>query len=246
MKRVLVKIEYKGTNYHGWQKQDNAVCVQEIVESALSKLLGEIVCLSASGRTDAGVHATGQYAHFDTCSNFDFSKLPLAINHSLPQDIMIKSAKVVEGDFHARFSAKKKIYKYYVLNSKVRRPIFDDFCIQVPQEICLKTMKKASKHLIGTHNFTSFCAKREYDDRFDNVRTIYSIKIKKIGDFIEFSFCGNGFLYNMVRIIVGTLIEVGKGKINPDELKNIILAKDRTKAGFTAEAKGLFLFDVIY
>lgn len=246
MSRILIKIEYVGTNYHGWQKQGDLPTIQGILEKTLSEFFKQQITLFASGRTDAKVHAKAQYAHFDCESRFDYSRLPLAINTLLPKDIMIVSACEVSEDFHARFSVKKKIYRYYIYNNPIRSPLLQEFSLHVPAILNIKKMKKVCKIFVGEHDFTAFCSKREYEDKYLNIRKIYYLKIKKIGDLICFEICGNGFLYNMVRIIVGTILAVGKNKIQPNQIKNIFESKNRSEAGETLPAQGLVLFDVIY
>lgn len=246
MKRVLLQIEYKGTNYFGWQKQPNLITVQGVLEDALSNFFKQDIALNSSGRTDAKVHAFRQYAHFDCDTNIDISRLPYALNSFLPNDIKIKDAKQVDNNFHARFDAKKKIYQYYINNSPFNCALYNDFCFHVPQKLNLRKMKKACGFFKGEHDFTSFCAKREFEDKFHNIRKIYYIKMSTKNNIIKFEVCGNGFLYNMVRIIIGTIIDVGKGKIAPQEIKKILLSKDRASAGQTAEPQGLILFDVKY
>ena len=246
MMRILIKIEYVGSNYHGWQKQANLPTIQGILEKTLSNFLKQNITLFGCGRTDAKVHAKSQYAHFDCESSFDFSRLPLAINNMLPKDIMIVSARQVSNDFHARFSAKKKIYRYYIYNNIVRSPLLNEFSLHVPVKLDNKKMKKACKMFVGEHNFTAFCTKREFEDRFFNVRKIYSLKMKKRKNLICFEICGNGFLYNMVRIIIGTILDVGKNKIETKQIKKMFVSKNRCEAGETLPPHGLILYDVIY
>ena len=248
--KVLLTIQYKGTNYVGWQKQHNGTSVQETIENALSFLCEENVKISGSGRTDAGVHALGQTAHFETSSQkfltnkkLDSKKLVNALNANLPSDINISSAKEVGENFHARFDAKQKTYEYHLVVGK--NPIKEGLAGFVKNFPNISLMKEASKFLIGEHNFKSFSsAKTEVTDF---VRTIYSIKIyMQEKNEIVFEISGNGFLYNMVRIIVGTLVDVGIGKILPEDIKEILNSEDRTKAGKTAPAEGLYLKAVKY
>ncbi len=256
--KIFLTISYKGTGYVGWQKQKNGTSVQETIEKAISKLIGEDVELTGSGRTDAGVHAFGQTATFEATSNSFFSnftskgsrkpclnstKLVSAINAYLPSDIHITFAKEVSESFHARYSVKEKIYEYHLQVG--RSPILEGLVGEFKQMPDLELMKEAAQILVGTHDFSSFCsAKAEVSDY---VRTVNYIKIYMTkADQIIFEISGNGFLYNMVRIIVGTLYEVGIGKIKPEEVKEILSAKDRTKAGKTAPASGLYLKKVKY
>ena len=252
--KILLTISYKGTNFVGWQKQPKGRSVQGEIESALSFLLCEKIDIVGSGRTDAGVHALGQTAHFSSSSEklfknfvankkFNAEKFVSALNANLPLDINISSAKKVKNNFHARYDAKQKTYMYVL--GVGNNPVFSGLCGTIKKEPNLSLMKQASSYLLGEHNFKSFaCAKTEVTDF---VRTIYSIKIsKKNTNQFVFEICGNGFLYNMVRIIVGTLVDVGLGKILPEEIKTILEAKDRTKAGKTAAAEGLYLKAVKY
>ncbi len=256
--KILLTISYKGTGYVGWQNQKNGKSVQKTIEKAISKLLRQDVELDGSGRTDAGVHAFGQTATFEATSNSFFSnftskgskkiclnsaRFVRAINAYLPSDIYVTSAKEVSENFHARYSAKEKVYEYHLQVGK--NPILGGLVGEFNQMPNLELIKEAAQILVGTHDFSSFCsAKAEVSDY---VRTINYIKIYMTkADQIIFEISGNGFLYNMVRIIVGTLYDVGIGKIKPEEVKEILSAKDRTKAGKTAPASGLYLKKVKY
>lgn len=256
--KILLTISYKGTGYVGWQNQKNGKSVQKTIEKAISKLLRQDVELAGSGRTDAGVHAFGQAATFDATSNsfytnftskgskkvcLNSARFVRAINAYLPSDIYVTSAKEVSENFHARYSAKEKVYEYHLQVGK--NPILDGLVGEFNQMPNLELIKAAAQILVGTHDFSSFCsAKAEVSDY---VRTINYIKIYMTkADQIIFEISGNGFLYNMVRIIVGTLYDVGIGKIKPEEVKEILSAKDRTKAGKTAPASGLYLKKVKY
>ena len=246
MKKILLTIQYNGEHFHGWQKQPNKPTVQEVLENAISFLLKENITLYASGRTDSGVSAFKQTAHFETSSNFDVKKLAQAINANINQNISVLSAKYVNNNFHARFSVKKKTYLYKTYASQTTCPILEKSAVKVSENILenLENIKEASKHFLGTHNFLAFCASRT--DAKDFVKTIYEIKIKKQKNSIDFYITGSGFLYNMVRIIIGTLIAVGEGKILPENIPEIIKSQERKNAGKTMPAKGLYLFDVKY
>ena len=256
--KILLTISYKGTGYVGWQNQKNGKSVQKTIEKAISKLLRQDVELAGSGRTDAGVHAFGQTATFDATSNsfytnftskgskkvcLNSARFVRAINAYLPSDIYVTSAKEVSENFHARYSAKEKVYEYHLQVGK--NPILGGLVGEFNQMPNLELIKEAAQILVGTHDFSSFCsAKAEVSDY---VRTINYIKVYMTkADQIIFEISGNGFLYNMVRIIVGTLYDVGIGKIKPEEVKEILSAKDRTKAGKTAPASGLYLKKVRY
>lgn len=243
--RVLLQIEYNGKNYCGWQIQKNGNSIQQTIQDCLQKILNQPIVLYSSGRTDSGVHAKNQYAHFDCKEGFDIKKLPYALQGSLPNDISVKNTWVVDDDFHARYSALYKTYTYQLYVSPVNLPLFNDFFVNLKKMPDIKLMKKAAKYLVGSHDFTSFCIPRKLDVE-DNIRTIKWIKIKKQKNFLFINVCGTGFLHNMVRIIVGTLIDVGIKKVKPEDVEQIINAKDRTKAGKTFPAKGLVLCDVEY
>lgn len=243
MKNVLMGVSYLGTNYSGWQKQDNALAIQEIIEMALKEICGENIDIFASGRTDSGVHALEQC--FSCELGFDnIGRLPLALNSKLPKDIKILWAKEVDKNFHARFSAHKKTYLYRVKTDSIESPFDEQITTYVPYALNLKKMQDASKFLIGEHDFEAFCSSGSSVPDF--TRIIYSINIKQTNNLFEFEICGNGFLYNMVRIIVGTLIDVGRGKLQAEKIKEILESKNRQTAGKTMPAKGLILKNVEY
>ena len=243
MKNILVGVSYLGTNYAGWQRQDNALGVQEVIENAFEEITNQKIEIFASGRTDAGVHALEQC--FSCKTNFaDIKKLPLALNSKLPSDIRILWAKEVDNNFHARFSAHKKTYIYNVKEGSIESPFDTNTCAYVPYKLNLQKMIQASKYIIGEHNFKAFCSSGTSVP--DYTRTIYNFVITKDGDLFTFEICGNGFLYNMVRIIVGTMVDVGRGKINPEKIPEIISSLNRANAGKTMPAKGLLLKNVEY
>ena len=243
MKNVLMGVSYLGTNYAGWQKQDNALAIQELIENALKEVTGENIEIFASGRTDAGVHAMEQCCSFKTKFS-QVLKLPIALNSKLPEDIKILWAKEVDENFHARFSAHKKTYLYRLKVDKVESPFDYLTTAYVPYELNLQNMLRAAEFLIGEHNFKAFCSSGTSVPDF--TRTIYSLSITQTNNLYEFEICGNGFLYNMVRIIVGTLVDVGRGKISPDQIKEILIGQKRENAGKTMPAKGLLLKNVAY
>ncbi|MBQ2713716.1 MAG: tRNA pseudouridine(38-40) synthase TruA [Clostridia bacterium] len=246
MRKILLTIQYNGKNFSGWQRQKNALSIEEVLENKISALLGQPIVLEASGRTDAGVHAYAQTAHFETSSNFDIEKLPQAINFGLDENISVVSAKEVAKNFHARFSVKKKTYLYKTYQSKFNLPLFESTHAKT-HELLTQNFDKmvlASRHFLGTHNFRAFCSTQTNAKTFE--RTIFDIKLKKSNGTIDFFITGSGFLYNMVRIIVGTLISVGEGKILPEEIPDIISSQDRKKAGKTMPAHALYLYKVYY
>jgi tRNA pseudouridine38-40 synthase len=245
MQRYKSIISYDGSGFSGYQVQPNKRTVQSELEKVLAKMhKGKSIKVSASGRTDAGVHAKGQVVHFDSPLPISEEKWELALNSMLPEDISVLSVLKVDSSFHARFDALGKEYRYLLKLSKKRDPFQRDFAYQFPYELNLEAMKQASLFFIGTHDFTSFCSART--EVLDRVRTIETIDFLLEGDFLTLRFVGNGFLYNMVRILTGTLLEVGTGKRRPEEIVDILDQKDRRFAGKTAPAQGLYLWKVFY
>ena len=245
MRKIKLTIEYDGTNYHGWQIQKNANSVQETIEKAISKLLDEKVALVGCSRTDVGVHAYGQVAHFLTNSNIPGDKFSYAINNLLPSDIVVKQSEEVTEDFHSRYSSKGKKYRYFIYNAAHASAIMRNRSYHVRPVLNFEEMKRAAKYFVGQHDFAAFQATG--GQVRSTVREIYSIDVSiKEDNLIAIEVSGNGFLYNMVRIIAGTLIYVGMGKIKADEIPNIIYSLDRTRAGKTAPAEGLYLMEIYY
>lgn len=244
MRNIKLVIEYDGTNYVGWQKQKNGLSISEVIEKAIFHITKEEVSLIGSGRTDAGVHARGQVANFFTNSNIPPLKFKDAINSKLPEDISIIKSLEVDEEFHARYSSKGKWYSYTILNRIEPSPFYRKYAAHIKYNIDLEKMIQASKYFIGTHDFASF--KSEGSSVKTTVRTIYRLDIQKQGDVIRLDFEGDGFLYNMVRIITGTLIDVARGRIKPDDIDYILKSKNRSLAGFTAPACGLCLEKVYY
>lgn len=244
MRNVSLTVEYVGKNYSGFQIQPNVLTVQEVLETALKKTFNKEIEITAAGRTDAGVHAFGQVINFFVDTTMDIGNMPKVININLPDDVSIVDAKFVDDNFSARYSAKSKVYKYVIYNNKYRSAIHGDFSYNFPHELDIEKMKKASECLIGTHDFTSFMG-RDSNVK-DAIRTIYSVEITRDGDFVEIVFHGKAFLRNMIRIIVGTLCDIGRGKLEVEFLENSIKEKNRAKAGYTAPANGLFLMKVNY
>lgn len=243
--RYKITISYDGTNYCGWQVQKNATSIQSLIQKALETTLQHQISLTGSGRTDAGVHAKGQAAHFDTEKSINQKTFPLTLNSLLPPDIRIKEIEPVSSDFHARYSAKGKEYHYHLHLSIIMSPFAKLYSHHVRDEFDLETFRKAAEMFVGTHDFTSF-ANVKIDAPQDAVRTIHKIEIVETEDGIKLIFVGNGFLYKMVRNITGTLLDIARGKISLGDLPKIFEAKDRKKAGKAAPANGLFLERVIY
>lgn len=245
MARIKCTISYDGTSFSGYQVQPGKRTVQGELEKALEKLnKGTSIRVSASGRTDAGVHARGQVIHFDTALEIEPSRWQIALNSLLPADIAVNSVEFVPSDFHARFDAVGKEYRYFLLPSKHRDPFQRNYAYQFQYELDYDAMREASKQLLGTHDFTSFCsAKTEVEDR---VRTLKEIDFYEENGLLVFRFIGDGFLYNMVRILVGTLLEVGTGRRAADSMQELLDCRDRTQSGKTAPGHGLYLWKVFY
>ena len=232
-------------NLIGWQKQPNKLNIQGNIEQAIKNVTGEEVELFASGRTDAGVHSFGQVANFKTESLIPIEKIPIALNTNLKKSIRIIKAEEVDERFHSRLSCKKKTYRYVINNSSCESAIYRNLETYIPMKLDVNKMKEATKYFEGEHDFKAFRASGTSSK--SSVRTIYKLEIlEKENNRIYIEVTGNGFLYNMVRIISGTLVEVGLGKIKPEEIEEIIDSKDRSRAGKTLPAHGLFLLNVEY
>ena len=244
MKRILICFGYKGSGYSGYQKQPTKVTVQECIESALQKFTGEKITIYSSGRTDAGVHAIKQYAHFDTNSNIAIDKIPTAINTYLPQDIRVFKAKQVDDNFHARYDVKKKTYIYVFDTNGVTSPLFYDMVTPLKYDLNMQKVQKAIKLIKGKHNFKAFCSAGASTKDFE--REIFDIQVINQGNYLIFKVIGNGFLYNMVRIIVGTIVDVGRGKIEAENITKMFETGQRNLGGKTLSPCGLYLFDVEY
>lgn len=244
MRNIKLTLEYDGTNYLGWQKQKIGTTIQETLEEAISLLTNEEVEVIGSSRTDAGVHAKGFVANFKTNSKIPSEKFREAINYRLPDDIVILKSEEVEEGFHSRYSAKGKTYSYTILNRDVYSAIGKDYVYHVKRKLDIDNMKEACKYFIGTKDFMAF--KSSGSSVKTTVRTISDLHIDVQNDIIKIYVTGDGFLYNMVRIIVGTLIMVGSNKIDSREVENIIESKDRKKAGICVPAIGLVLEKVYY
>jgi len=242
--RIKLIIEYDGTAYGGWQVQDNAPTVQAEIEFALKKLTGQHIGVYGAGRTDSGVHARGQAAHFDIDSSIPPEKFSFVLNTMLPADIRIRSSEQVPETFHARYHAKGKEYVYRIYNAPHASAIERNTTMHVPSPLNMEKMRTAAGYMVGTFDFSAFCAAGSVAKT--TVRSVYAIEITEQSPLIAISVKGNGFLYNMVRIIAGTLIEVGKGKLDPEQLPHIIACGDRKLAGMTAEPQGLTLEQVFY
>ncbi|MFY9213741.1 MAG: tRNA pseudouridine(38-40) synthase TruA [Tissierellaceae bacterium] len=244
MRNIKITIEYDGTNYSGWQRQENALTIQEVLETALEMATGEMVRVIGSGRTDARVHARGQVANFFTTSDIPAERFMHAINLKLPEDILVVKSEEVSLDFHARFDAKGKRYRYVIYNDKLASPLNRNYSYHVKKPLNIDEMRKATKYFIGEKDFRSFMVAKTIVHTA--VREIYSMEIRKNDPFIDIVIEGKSFLRNMVRIIAGTLVWVGTGRIKSEEVEKIIEGRDRTLAGPTAPPQGLYLEKVYY
>ena len=244
MRRIKLVVSYDGTAYCGWQLQPNGVTIEEVLNKALSSLLKEDIQVIGASRTDSGVHAMGNVAVFDTESRIPGDKICFALNQRLPDDVRIQASEEVPLTFHPRKANCVKTYEYKILNRKIDMPLqrlYSHFCYF---NLDLEKMQKAASYLIGEHDFKSFCTVRTQAE--ETVRTIYSLDITKQDDMITIRISGSGFLYNMVRIIAGTLLEVGMGAYPPENMEEILDARDRQAAGRTAPAMGLTLVSMEY
>ena len=245
MRNIKLTIEYDGKDFNGWQKQPNKLNIQGTIEQAIKIVTGEEVDLIASGRTDAGVHAFGQVANFKTNSNIPIDKIAIALNSNLKKSIRIISAEEVDERFHSRLTCKKKTYRYVINNSEFSSAIYRNLETHIPQKLNVEKMREAAKYFEGEHDFKAF--KASGTSSKSSVRTIYEAEVIEMpNNRIYIELTGNGFLYNMVRIIAGTIVDVGVRKIEPEDIKKIIEAKDRNLAGKTLPPNGLYLVNVEY
>lgn len=247
MRRIMITLGYDGTAYAGWQRQKNGIAVQEVVEGALDKLFHENTRLQGSGRTDAGVHARGQVAAFDLAHDIDLRSLVLALNANLPDDIRVYGAEEAAPDFHPQFHAKKKTYRYRFYDGEVLPPELRAFCTLPGWKVDWDAVADACPIFVGERDFAACCASGATTQT--SIRTVYSCRLlrgEEGAHIMTLEVCGSGFLYNMVRIIAGTLLEVGKGTMTPDEVREALASLSRENMGPTAPAKGLTLWSVEY
>lgn len=244
MRNIKLTIEYDGKDFNGWQKQPDKLNIQGTIEQAIKSITGEEVELNASGRTDAGVHAIGQVANFKTNSQIPIEKFAIAINSKLKRSIVIKKAEEVDERFHSRLSCKKKTYRYVINNSEEGTAIYRNLETHIPQKLNIEKMKYAVKYFEGEHDFKAF--KASGTSSKSSVRTIYEANVYNEGEKIFIELTGNGFLYNMVRIIAGTLVEIGLEKMEPEKIPEIINSEKRENAGKTLPPNGLYLLKVMY
>ena len=241
---IKLTIEYDGTNYHGWQIQPNGTTIQEVLEQALEKILGVKTRLNGSGRTDAGVHALGQVANFVYAADIDLRRLLKGLNGVTPPDIVVKQVEAVPDSFDARRDGRSRVYMYRIWNHPFPSAFHRRFSWHVHDPLDLSSMQEAIRCLEGEHNFASFQAAG--CDALHPIRKIYSNSLSREGDFLVYTIEATAFLRHMVRNIVGTLVEVGRGERSPREFAELLKAQDRTQAGPTAPAYGLFLVEVRY
>lgn len=241
MRRIMLTVAYDGTDYCGWQIQPNAETIEGVLNRELSRLLNEDIHVIGASRTDAGVHAEGAVCVFDTESKIPGDKFSYALNQSLPADIRIRESEEVELDFHPRKCDCRKTYEYRIWHDAFPMPTNNRYTYWVYTPLDVEKMRMAASYLIGQHDFAAFSSTHRQTE--NTVRTIYRLSVLEQGKEIIISVCGSGFLYNMVRIIAGTLIEAGQGKINPEAVKDILRSRDRAMAGPTAPPQGLCLME---
>ncbi len=244
MRNLKVIMAYRGTNYHGFQRQENAVTVQEVVENAVSSVLNENVKISGCSRTDTGVHANNFCFSVKTNSLIPSKNFVRGVNGRLPDDISILSCEDVDENFHARFSCKAKEYIYLMHCSESKNPFATDLALHYRRPIDIELIRCATAEFVGTHDFKAFCA--DSTGKLSTVRTIYNFEVESNGDTVKMLVKGDGFLYNMIRIMVGTVIMINEKKIAVDDISRILESKDRLQAGKTAQAHGLYLNRIFY
>lgn len=244
MKNIQMIIAYKGTRYAGWQRQPNVLTIEEALTGAIEAITGETVTLYGSGRTDAGVHALGQSANFHTESRVPPERFAAALNTKLPEDIRVLSSAEAPEGFHSRYSAKGKVYTYQLYLNPVLSPFYAEYSWHINYPVDVSRMKAASAAFLGEHDFRGFMAAGS--SVRETVRTVRAITFEQEGALLRLTCTGNGFLYNMVRIMTGTLAEIGMGRIKAEALPGIIASCDRKQAGMTAPPQGLFLREVLY
>ena len=242
--KVLLSVAYDGSNYYGWQRQNDFITVQQKVEEAISALMKKPVAVRGASRTDTGVHAMCQGVVFETETTIPVEKMPYAINSFLPNDIVVNGAREVGEEFHPQYSVIDKTYEYKIQNCAFRNPLLYNYTDFVHYKLDIDKMNEACQYFIGEHDFNAFCASGSQTKT--TVRTIDKLNVRREKEIVTISVTGSGFLYNMVRILTGTLVEVGLGKTNPDDMPKILEAKDRSKSGATLPPRGLILVNVEY
>lgn len=242
MKRIKLIVAYDGTNYNGWQVQPTGVTIEGVLNETLTQLTKEAVTVIGASRTDSGVHALGNIAVFDTNTKIPPEKISYALNQWLPEDIVVQDSCEVPMDFHPRRCESRKTYEYKILNRTFPLPLNRHDCYFTYRKLDVEKMQQATQYLIGEHDFKSFCSIHSQAET--TTRTIYDLTVKKEQDLITIRVTGSGFLYNMVRIVAGTLLQIGIGERSPNEMQEILQAKDRTAAGPTAPAHGLTMIGI--
>ena len=245
MRNLKLRLSYDGKHYHGWQVQENAVAVQQVFQEAVAKVMGSCPDIKGCSRTDSGVHALDYCVSMKTEHSIPCHRLVRALNHFLPADMAVLSCEEAPLDFHARYSCTGKEYIYKIWNHPVRNPFGDGYLLHYWYPLDEAVLNEAAKHYLGSHDFTSFCT-LDSRDKGDLTRTVTRSEVTRQGDLVTFTVAADGFLYNMVRIMVGTLLRVAQGKFSPEDLPRILEAKDRTAAGPTAPPWGLYLNRVFY
>lgn len=244
MRRLLLTIQYDGSAYHGWQVQKNAVSVQQVLQDAIEKVFTKRLDVKGCSRTDTGVHANMYCVSIDTDMSIDDESVVRALNTYLPNDIAVVDCKQVDNDFHPRYNCKSKQYVYKLYNGKIRNPFLTNYAYHYRYPIDADYLNQQAKAYIGKHDYSGFCSVKS--DVEDTVRNVYAFDVWRDGDMVYFKVEADGFLYNMVRIMVGTLLFVSEGKIKKDELSSVIASKNRKRAGKTAPPQGLYLDKVNY
>ncbi|MDO8588659.1 MAG: tRNA pseudouridine(38-40) synthase TruA [Armatimonadota bacterium] len=244
MRNIKAVVEYDGTDYSGFQRQPRRRTVQGELERALAEIMKEPVRVTGAGRTDAGVHAAGQVISFKTVCAIPTDRVCVALNSVLSRDIVLVQAEEVGPEFHARYSARQRIYEYRILNTEQPSALFGRFVWHVPDKLNLRAVRKAAEYLLGTHDFAAFSLSQR--DEKSTVRELSALEISRHCDIISVVLKANGFLHSMARGIVGTLVEIGQGRRSPDDMKTILEGRDRSGAGKTAPARGLCLIEVVY
>lgn len=244
MRNIMLRIAYDGSRYHGYQEQPEYITVEEELRKAVEKTVKHSVKLFMAGRTDKGVHALGQTVNFYSDTTINIGNLPKVINFHLPDDISVMGAKYVDDEFHSRYSAKKKFYRYMIYRGKYRNPLYHNRAYHYPYPLDINKMTRSAQCLIGEHDFKSFMGRHAVVK--DTIRNIHKIEFIENGDFLYIDFYGKSFLKNMVRVLVGTLMEIGTGHRDEDFMKRALMAKKRSSAGPTAPACGLYLMKIYY
>ena len=238
----MLRVAYDGTDYCGWQLQPGRPTIEAVLNETLSSLLGESIVVKGASRTDSGVHSLGNVAVFDTNTQIPADKISYALNQRLPDDIVIQESAEVAADFHPRYCDSRKTYEYRILNRRFPLPTERRDSYFYYRKLDVEAMQKAAEYFVGTHDFASFCSVHAQTET--TVRTVYTCAVEKVGDMINIRITGAGFLYNMVRIIAGTLIEVGYGARQPDDMQTVLAACSRSAAGPTAPAHGLTMIGI--